>query len=96
MGTIECSQPASKYSWDSQDFGDINMVLKMDHIRKSTGHDELRSPSSLIYGVCWYAGDNPWQMGGTSRTYNEFELQIFFSIFFFIYVKNEHASQKWK
>ena len=36
MGTIECSQPASK-SWDSQDFGDINMVLKMAHFRKSTG-----------------------------------------------------------
>ena len=29
MGTIECSQPASKSSWDSQDFGDISMVLKM-------------------------------------------------------------------
>ena len=27
MGTIECSQPASKSSWDSQDFGDISMVL---------------------------------------------------------------------
>ena len=37
MGTIECSQPASKSSWDSQDFGDINMVLKMAHFRKSTG-----------------------------------------------------------
>ena len=29
MGTTECSQPASKSSWDSQDFGDIIMVLKM-------------------------------------------------------------------
>ena len=29
MGTIDCSQPASKSSWDSQDFGDISMVLKM-------------------------------------------------------------------
>ena len=29
MDTNECSQPASKSSWDSQDFGDINMVLKM-------------------------------------------------------------------
>ena len=37
MGTIEYSQPASKSSWDSQDFGDINMVLKMAHYRKSTG-----------------------------------------------------------
>ena len=37
MGTIECSQPASKSSWDSQDFGDISMVLKVAHFRKSTG-----------------------------------------------------------
>ena len=37
MGTNECSQPASKSSWDSQDFGDISMVLKMANFRKSTG-----------------------------------------------------------
>ena len=37
MGTNECSQPASKSSWDSQDFGDISMVLKMAHFCKSTG-----------------------------------------------------------
>ena len=37
MGTKERSQPASKSSWDSQDFGDINMVFKMAHFRKSTG-----------------------------------------------------------
>ena len=37
MGTIECSQPASKSSWDSQDFGDISMVLKLAHFRKSSG-----------------------------------------------------------
>ena len=36
MGTIECSQQASKSSWDSQDFGNIIMVLKMAHFRKST------------------------------------------------------------
>ena len=36
MGTIECSQPAFKSSWDSQDFGGISMVLKMAHFRKST------------------------------------------------------------
>ena len=28
MGTNEYSQPASKSSWDSQDFGDVNMVVK--------------------------------------------------------------------
>ena len=37
MGTNECSQPASKSFCDSQDFGDISMVLKMAHFRKSTG-----------------------------------------------------------
>ena len=36
MGTNECSQPASKCSWDSQDFGDVNMVLKMVHFHKSS------------------------------------------------------------
>ena len=37
MGTNECSQPASKSSWYSQDFGDISMVLKMAHFHKYTG-----------------------------------------------------------
>ena len=41
MGTIECSQMASKSSWDSQDFGDISMVLKMAHFASPPGHDEL-------------------------------------------------------
>ena len=36
MGTNECSQPASKSSWDSQDFGDVNMVFKMVHFHKSS------------------------------------------------------------
>ena len=36
MGTNQCSQPASKSSWDSQDFGDVNMVLKMVHFHKSS------------------------------------------------------------
>ena len=36
MGTNECSQPASKSSWDSQDFGDVNMLLKMAHFHKSS------------------------------------------------------------
>ena len=41
MGTNECSQPAPKSSWDSQDFGDVSMVLKMVHFCKSTSHNEL-------------------------------------------------------
>ena len=36
MGINECSKPASKSSWDSQDFGDVNMVLKVVHVRKSS------------------------------------------------------------
>ena len=36
MDTNECSQPASKSSWDSQDFDDVNMVLKMVHFHKSS------------------------------------------------------------
>ena len=43
MGTNECSQPASKSSWDSQDFGDISLVLKMAHFRKSTGPPWVKS-----------------------------------------------------
>ena len=33
MGTNESSQPASKSSGDSIDFGDVNMVLKMAHFQ---------------------------------------------------------------
>ena len=36
MGTNECSQSASKSSWDSQDFGGVNMVLKMARFHKSS------------------------------------------------------------
>ena len=36
MGTNECSQPASKSSWDSQDIGVANMVLKMAHFHESS------------------------------------------------------------
>ena len=41
MGTNECSQPASKSSWDSQDFGDVNMVLKCSIFTSPLGHNEL-------------------------------------------------------
>ena len=36
MGTYEYSQPASKSSRDSQDFGDVKMLLKMAHFHKSS------------------------------------------------------------
>ena len=52
MGTNECSQPASKSSWDSQDFGDISMVLKMAHIFASPpGHYELTHWSRVTH-IC--------------------------------------------
>ena len=41
MDTNECSQPASKSSWDSQDFGDVNMVLKWPILTSPPGHSEL-------------------------------------------------------
>ena len=41
MGTNECSQPASKSSWDSQDFGDVNMVLKWPIFTSPLGLNEL-------------------------------------------------------
>ena len=41
MGTNECSQPASKSSWDSQDFGDITMGLKWPIFASPPGHDDL-------------------------------------------------------
>ena len=51
MGTNECSQPASKYSWDSRYFGDADMVLKRSIFTSPPGHNELRYsiPNALVY-----------------------------------------------
>ena len=43
MGTNEYSQPACKSSWDSQDFGDVNMVLKWPIFTSPHGHNELKT-----------------------------------------------------
>ena len=51
MGTNECSQPGSKSSWDSQDFGDISMVLKMAHVRKSTGPQWVNSNGQYYINI---------------------------------------------
>ena len=48
MGINECSKPASKSSWDSQDFGDVNMVLKMVHFHKSSRPQWVNLPSHSI------------------------------------------------
>ena len=57
MGTIEYSQPASKSSWDSQDFGDISMMLKWPILASPPGHDELiPMPVKLIFISKW----GPW------------------------------------
>ena len=56
MDTNECSQPASKSSWDSQDFGDVSMVLKMVHFRKSTRPQWVKVHLLLgfmVYGHCF-------------------------------------------
>ena len=49
MGINECSKPASKSSWDSQDFGDVNMVLKMVHFHKSSRPQWVKKTMSIHY-----------------------------------------------
>ena len=59
MGTNECSQPASKSSWDSQDFGDVNMVLKMVHFHKSSRPQWVNivlRRRFMQFCVLWYCG----------------------------------------
>ena len=53
MGTIKWSQPASKSSWDSQDFGDISVVLKWPIFASLPGHDELIGfwPDNKVHGA---------------------------------------------
>ena len=54
MGTID-SQPASKSSWDSQDFGDISMLLKWPIFASPPGHDELMAcKNKIMYGLLQY------------------------------------------
>ena len=52
MGINECSKPASKSSWDSQDFGDVNMVLKMVHFHKSSRPQWVKQELSLLLAHC--------------------------------------------
>ena len=52
MGTNEYSQSASKSSWDSQDFGDVRMVLKWYIFESPPGHNEI---SGFSYCVQSYA-----------------------------------------
>ena len=61
MATNEYSQSASKSSWDSQDFGDVNMVLKMVHFDKSSRPQWVNSKETsklCITGTFW-DGDPP-------------------------------------
>ena len=54
MGTNEYSQPDSKSSWDSQDFGDVNMVLKMAHFHKSSRPQWVKYSRVLLWrGQIW-------------------------------------------
>ena len=58
MGTNEYSQPSSKSSWDSHDFGDVNMVVKMAHFHKSSRPQWVKGPidkkSSLVQIMAWH------------------------------------------
>ena len=57
MGTNEYSQPASKSSWDSQDFGDVNMVVKMAHFHKSSRPQWVNITKSMYNKtVCIFYG----------------------------------------
>ena len=52
MGTNECSQPASKSSWDfGKDFGDVSMVLKWSIFASPPGHNELMHSVLMTYQV---------------------------------------------
>ena len=73
MGTIECSQPTSKSSWDSQDFGDISMVLKMAHFRKSTGPRWVKY--ALLTYVINMVADGMAQIG-TRPAINPVEIRV--------------------
>ena len=53
MGINECSQSASKSSWDSQDFGDVNMVLKMAHFHKSSRPQWVKGLTHILFGVSY-------------------------------------------
>ena len=57
MGTNECSQQASKSSWDSQDFGDVNMVLKMLHFHKSSRPQWVKTNFQLQC-IVWHSHQN--------------------------------------
>ena len=58
MGTNEYSQPASKSSWDSQDFGDVNMVVKMAHFHKSSRPQWVKQ--AFIYSFVMRGRRNDW------------------------------------
>ena len=47
MDTNEFSQSPSKSSWDSQDFGDVNMLLKWPIFTSPLGHNELSGAISM-------------------------------------------------
>ena len=66
MGTNECSQPASKSSWDSQDFGDVNLVLKMARFHKSSRPRWVNQSHFLWYNL----NMPPTDIGVSIQRYN--------------------------
>ena len=74
MGTNEYSQPASKSSWDSQDFGDVNMVLKMAHFHESSRPQWVNSSNTRFTIVILMILLT--MLHNTRKTYGEFLLYI--------------------
>ena len=74
MGTNEYSQPASKSSWDSQDFGDVNMVLKMAHFHKSSWPQWVKYLNQWSLIVSWINADSSVRLIGTN--FNEILIKI--------------------
>ena len=64
MGTNEYSQPASKSSWDSQDFCDVKMVLKTAHFHKSSWPQWVKLD---FQNVDQHTGGK-WLIHGTKRS----------------------------
>ena len=94
MGTNEYSQLASK-SWDSQNFGDVNMVLKWPIFTSPQSHNEL-------IGCEFYAAkadgvDHCWQfhvlavLSLLCPPYNRYQL-IWTSIVAFIWETTNYTS----
>ena len=77
MGTNECSRPASKSSWDSQDFGDVNMVLKRPIFTSPPSHNELREhlvEIGAVENTCWHKAEGLKTFAGDADKWRQWPL----------------------